>query len=235
MPQTQSTSGLNYNYRRPHSAGRSQNHDAQPRRRRHIGNARRPTQPTAAAWYYHALEAAELCILGSVVGLQVEGAAFFVGEPAKNGWDIPANLGAVSARVELFCDNPDGLVANRTATSFPVGARATRPHPMLVANAATHRHQQACYRPAVQVVSCYYHAAVVNSIRFKRTWNPLFPLRLKPHGSTPRYGQFLIAHRPNDVPNPECATTSKSAGRSDGTGYNEAERCIGNNLAEEAT
>ena len=67
--------------------------------------------PTAAAWYKRALGATELWSLGSVAGIEIAGAPFFLGEPAKNGWEIPAKLGATSARVEMFCNDPDAMIA----------------------------------------------------------------------------------------------------------------------------
>jgi hypothetical protein len=39
-----------------------------------------------------ALGAAVLWSLGSVAGMEIEGAAFFVGEPANNGWESPEKL-----------------------------------------------------------------------------------------------------------------------------------------------
>ena len=60
----------------------------------------------ALAWYKKALGATELWNLGSVAGLQIAGAAFFLGEPANNGWECPAKLGITSTRVEVFCDDP---------------------------------------------------------------------------------------------------------------------------------
>ena len=67
--------------------------------------------PAAVAWYMQALGATELWNLGSVAGLQIAGAAFFLGEPANNGWESPAKLGITSARVEVFCDDPDSFIA----------------------------------------------------------------------------------------------------------------------------
>jgi PhnB protein len=67
--------------------------------------------PTAVAWYQQALGATKLWSLGSVAGMEIAGAPFFLGEPAKNGWEIPAKLGATSTRVEVFCDDPDALIA----------------------------------------------------------------------------------------------------------------------------
>jgi len=70
-----------------------------------------PDAPKAVAWYKGALGAVELWNLGSVAGLQIAGAPFFVGEPANNGWESPAKLGITSARIEVFCDDPDGFIA----------------------------------------------------------------------------------------------------------------------------
>ena len=67
--------------------------------------------PAAVEWYKRALGAVELWSLGSVAGLQIGGAPFFVGEPAKNGWESPEKLGTTSARIEVFCDDPDALIA----------------------------------------------------------------------------------------------------------------------------
>jgi PhnB protein len=70
-----------------------------------------PDAPKAAAWYKEALGATELWNLGSVVGLEIGGAPFFIGEPASNGWESPIKLGITTTRVEVFCDDPDSLVA----------------------------------------------------------------------------------------------------------------------------
>lgn len=56
----------------------------------------------AAEWYKRALGAEELWNFGGVVGLTVEGAPFFLGEPANNGWNTPADAGTRTARVELL-------------------------------------------------------------------------------------------------------------------------------------
>ena len=74
-----------------------------------------PDAPTAVAWYKRALGAFELWNLGSVAGLQVAGAPFFVGEPANNGWESPSKLGITSARIEVFCDDPDDFIARAVA------------------------------------------------------------------------------------------------------------------------
>ena len=67
--------------------------------------------PTALEWYKSALGATELWSLGSVAGLEIAGAPFFLGEPANNGWESPSKLGITSTRVEVFCDDPDALIA----------------------------------------------------------------------------------------------------------------------------
>jgi len=67
--------------------------------------------PTAVAWYRHALGATVLWSLGSVAGLEIAGAPFFLGQPANNGWESPAKLGITSTRVEVFCDDPDIMIA----------------------------------------------------------------------------------------------------------------------------
>jgi PhnB protein len=46
-----------------------------------------------------------------VAGLEIAGAPFFLGEPANNGWESPATLGITSTRVEVFCDDPDTMIA----------------------------------------------------------------------------------------------------------------------------
>ena len=67
--------------------------------------------PSAVEWYKRALGAAVLWSLGSVAGLEIAGAPFFLGEPADNGWESPAKLGVTSTRVEVFCDDPDAFIA----------------------------------------------------------------------------------------------------------------------------
>lgn len=69
-----------------------------------------PDAHAAARWYREALAATTLWDLGSVVGLEIGGAPFFVGEPAGNGWESPSVLGLPSARVEVFVDDPDAFV-----------------------------------------------------------------------------------------------------------------------------
>jgi PhnB protein len=71
--------------------------------------------PKAVDWYQRALGATVLWSLGSVAGLEIGGAPFFVAEPAKNGWESPERLGITSARVEVFCDDPDALIKQALA------------------------------------------------------------------------------------------------------------------------
>jgi len=67
--------------------------------------------PAAAEWYKRALGATVLWSLGAVSGLEIAGAPFFLGEPENNGWESPTKLGITSTRVEVFCDDPDGMIA----------------------------------------------------------------------------------------------------------------------------
>lgn len=69
----------------------------------------------AADWYKRALGAVELWSFGPVAGLEIAGAKFFLGQPARNGWETPAQLGMPSARVEVFCDDPDAFIARALA------------------------------------------------------------------------------------------------------------------------
>jgi len=67
--------------------------------------------PAACAWYKEALGATELWNLGSVIGLEIAGAAFFLGQPEINGWEIPTKLGVTTTRIEVFCNDPDTFIA----------------------------------------------------------------------------------------------------------------------------
>ncbi len=57
--------------------------------------------PAALAWYKHALGAKELWNLGSVIGMEIDGAPIFLGQPENNGWETPTALGAPSVRIEV--------------------------------------------------------------------------------------------------------------------------------------
>lgn len=71
--------------------------------------------PAASAWYQQALGAKELWSLGSVVGLEVAGAPFFLHESMSSGFGSPAVLGQTTVRVEVFTDDPDSFVARAVA------------------------------------------------------------------------------------------------------------------------
>ena len=70
-----------------------------------------PDATAASAWYQRALGATELWNLGSVVGLEVDGAPFFLGEPEANGWACPSALGTTTVRAEIFVDDPDEVIS----------------------------------------------------------------------------------------------------------------------------
>jgi PhnB protein len=82
----------------------------------------------AANWYALGLGATELWNLGSVVGLAVEGAPFFVGEPANNGWDTPSALGSRTVRVEVFVDDPDSFIERAVAAGADGNVDEIRDH-----------------------------------------------------------------------------------------------------------
>lgn len=67
--------------------------------------------PAAVEWYKVSLGARVLWSLGSVAGLEIEGAPFFLHQPVKNRFDSPQALGTTTARVELFVDDPDDVIA----------------------------------------------------------------------------------------------------------------------------
>jgi PhnB protein len=79
-----------------------------------------PDTQVAIAWYAQALGATLLWDLGSVAGLEIGGAPFFLGEPESNGWASPGSLGSTTLRVELFCDDPDAVIAQ----AIQAGARS---------------------------------------------------------------------------------------------------------------
>jgi uncharacterized glyoxalase superfamily protein PhnB len=71
--------------------------------------------PAALEWYKRALGAQELWNLGSVIGMEIDGAPIFLGQPENNGWDTPEKLGAPSVRIEVFTDDPDNFIARAVA------------------------------------------------------------------------------------------------------------------------
>jgi uncharacterized glyoxalase superfamily protein PhnB len=70
-----------------------------------------PNTPKAVEWYREALGARLLWSLGSVAGLEIDGAPFFLHEPVKNSFSSPDQIGTRTARVELFVDQPDDVIA----------------------------------------------------------------------------------------------------------------------------
>ena len=87
-----------------------------------------PDAGAAARWYSEALGATELWNLGSVVGLTIAGAPFFLGEPENNGWDTPATLGSRTVRVEVFADNPDSFIDRAVAAGADGSIDQIRDH-----------------------------------------------------------------------------------------------------------
>ena len=86
--------------------------------------------PAAVEWYKRALGAPVLWSLGSVAGLEIVGAPFFLGEPANNGWESPVKLGITSTRIEVFCDDPDEFVARAVAAGARGDLDPVRDHQM---------------------------------------------------------------------------------------------------------
>ena len=72
-----------------------------------------PDAAAAVRWYTEALEAQLLWDLGGVAGLQIAGAPFFLHETNAGSATerSPAEAGVTSVRVEVFCDDPDALIA----------------------------------------------------------------------------------------------------------------------------
>jgi uncharacterized glyoxalase superfamily protein PhnB len=89
-----------------------------------------PDATAAAAWYRRALGAVVLWDLGGVVGLSVDGAPFFLGEPANNRWDTPAALGSRTVRIEVFVDDPDGFIDRAVAAGADGAVDPIRDHQM---------------------------------------------------------------------------------------------------------
>jgi PhnB protein len=81
----------------------------------------------AAAWYERALGATQLWSLGSVVGLEVEGAPFFLHEPTDD-FVSPAASGHTTVRVEVFVADPDAFVRRAVAEGADGSEEAIRDH-----------------------------------------------------------------------------------------------------------
>src|ERR1041384_1775510 len=89
-----------------------------------------PDAPAASEWYQRALGARELWNLGSVIGPEIEGAPFFLGQPEKNGWDSPTVIGTTTLGVEIFCDDPDTFIAQALAAGATGSLENLRNHQM---------------------------------------------------------------------------------------------------------
>jgi uncharacterized glyoxalase superfamily protein PhnB len=87
-----------------------------------------PDAPAASAWYQRAMGATELWSLGSVVGLEVEGAPFFLAQPENNGWDSPAAIGTTTVRIEVFVDDPDAFVRKAVEAGADGSRDSVRDH-----------------------------------------------------------------------------------------------------------
>ena len=87
-----------------------------------------PDAPAAAEWYRRALGATELWNLGSVIGLEIEGAPIFLGQPENNGWESPSVLGTTTTRVEVFVEDPDAFVARAVEAGADGARRSVRDH-----------------------------------------------------------------------------------------------------------
>jgi uncharacterized glyoxalase superfamily protein PhnB len=69
----------------------------------------------AAEWYISALEASELWSLGSVRGLDIGGAPFFLHESNDKGFASPTVIGYTTVRIEVFVDDPDSFIEKAIA------------------------------------------------------------------------------------------------------------------------
>jgi uncharacterized glyoxalase superfamily protein PhnB len=84
--------------------------------------------PTAAEWYIAALGASELWNLGSVIGLEIQGAPLFLHEPTDQGFASPAIIGQTTVRVEVFVDEPDRFIEEAIAAGAIGSADGVRDH-----------------------------------------------------------------------------------------------------------
>jgi uncharacterized glyoxalase superfamily protein PhnB len=83
-----------------------------------------PDADAAIAWYKAALGATELWDLGGVAGLEIGGAPFFLHEvnPENPAEVDPRRAGVTSVRVEMFTDDPDGVIERAVAAGATAGA-----------------------------------------------------------------------------------------------------------------
>ncbi len=83
----------------------------------------------AVAWYREALGATVMWDLGGVAGLSIAGAPFLLHEPVEGKFTSPLDAGFVTARVELFCDDPDAVIAKAAAAGAETRAVQTHEAP----------------------------------------------------------------------------------------------------------
>jgi uncharacterized glyoxalase superfamily protein PhnB len=78
----------------------------------------------ATSWYKTAMGATELWNLGGVAGLEIAGAPFFLHEvnPQNPTETSPAPAGVTSTRIELFTDDPDGIIERAVANGATAGS-----------------------------------------------------------------------------------------------------------------
>jgi PhnB protein len=90
-----------------------------------------PDATAAISWYGSALGATVRWDLGGVAGLDVGGAAFFLHEvnPENPAETSPGRAGVTSVRVELFADDPGGLI-ERAIAAGATDAKAIEEHSM---------------------------------------------------------------------------------------------------------
>jgi uncharacterized glyoxalase superfamily protein PhnB len=83
-----------------------------------------PDAEAAVAWYKDALGATEIWNLGGVAGLEIGGAPFFLHEvnPSNPEERSPEQIGATSTRIELFVDDPDGVLERAIAGGASLGS-----------------------------------------------------------------------------------------------------------------
>jgi len=89
-----------------------------------------PEADAAIAWYQAALGATVLWDLGGVAGLEIGGAPFFLHEvnPDNPTETSPRQAGATSVRIEMFTDDPDGVIDRAVAAGATAGSRAEDHH-----------------------------------------------------------------------------------------------------------
>lgn len=82
----------------------------------------------AAKWYRTALGASELWNLGSVIGLEIEGAPFFLHEPTDHGFASPTAILQTTVRVEGFVDDPGKFFEKAIAAGATVSGNGVEDH-----------------------------------------------------------------------------------------------------------